>query len=124
MSQNVATDAPWMRWAAQFESAVALRLQRIAAEAVEVTRRMLILVAVAAPAFAAGSFLTPPVISSLSPRPIACRSDDFDEGHGTVDAYGNEVSNAVAEYSPDCGDGSYEVHSPKTELPHLASPES
>jgi len=41
-----------------------------------------------------------------------------------VDAYGNEVWSAVAEYSPDCGDGSYEVHSPETELPHLASPES
>ena len=85
---------------------------------------LLVLVAVAAPAFAAGSFLTPPVISSLSPLPIACSSDDLDDGGGVVDAYGNEVWSAVAEYSPDCGDGSYEVHSPETGLPHLASPES
>ena len=41
-----------------------------------------------------------------------------------VDAYGNEVTTAVAEYSLD-GDGDlYERHSPQTELPHLGAPES
>ena len=88
------------------------------------TRLILVLVAVAAPAFAAGSFLTPPVISSLSSIPIACTPVDLDDGDRAVDVYGNDVSSAVAEYSPDCGDGSYEMHSPQTELPHLASPES
>jgi len=41
-----------------------------------------------------------------------------------VDIYGNEVSNAVAEYSLDVGGGSYELHSPQTDIPHLGSPES
>ena len=113
-----------MRWAARFDRAVALRLQLLATEAVEVTRLILVLVAVAVQAFAAGSFLTPPVISSLSADPIACSSDDLDDGDAAIDAYGNDVSSAVAEYLPDCRDGSYEVHSPQTELAHLAAPES
>jgi hypothetical protein len=85
---------------------------------------MLVLVAVAAPAFAAGSFLTLPVISSLSPAPVACSPDDIDDADGYIDVYGNHVSNAVAEYARDCGDGEYELHSPQTEVPHLRSPES
>jgi len=89
-----------------------------------VTRLILVLVAVAVQAFAAGSFLTPPVISSLSADPISCSSDDLDDGDAAIDAYGNDVSSAVAEYLPDCRDGSYEVHSPQTELAHLAAPES
>jgi hypothetical protein len=109
---------------AVLDPSVALWLQPVAAEAVEVTRLILVLVAVAAPAFAAGSFLTPPVISSLSTLPIACRSDDLDEAQSAVDIYGNDVSSAVAEYAPDCGDRSYEVHSPQTDVPHLGSPES
>jgi hypothetical protein len=103
---------------------VALRLQPIAAEAVEVTRLILVLIAVAAPAFAAGSFLTPSVISSLSPVPIGCVPDDPHDSDAVIDTYGNEVSSAVAEYSQDCDDSSYEVHYPQTVTPHLGSPES
>jgi hypothetical protein len=92
-------------------------------EAVEVTRLFLVLVAVAAPAFAAGSFLTPrPVIPSRSIQPATATWDQLDDK--AVDVYGNEVSSAVAEYSLDADGGSYELHSPQTDLPHLGSPES
>jgi len=102
---------------------VAPRLQPLLMEAVEVTRLILVLVAVAGPAFAAGSFLTPrPVIPSRSVLPAAATWDELDDK--AVDVYGNEVSSAVAEYSLDAGGGSYELHSPQTDIPHLGSPES
>jgi hypothetical protein len=41
-----------------------------------------------------------------------------------VDAYGNEVTPAVAEYSLDPTGSPYERHSPQTELPRLGSPKS
>lgn len=88
------------------------------------TRLIFVLVAVAAPAFAAGSFLTPrPVIASRSVQPVAATWDELDDDKA-VDVYGNEVSSAVAEYSLDAGGGSYELHSPQTDIPHLGSPES
>ena len=100
---------------------MASRLQPLLAEAVEVTRLIFVLVAVAAPAFAAGSFLTPrPVIASRSVQPVAATWDELDDDKA-VDVYGNE---AVAEYSLDAGGGSYELHSPQTDIPHLGSPES
>jgi hypothetical protein len=43
---------------------------------------------------------------------------------GAVDLYGNEVSDAIATYSLDPAGGLYELHSPQTELPRLASPKS
>ena len=43
---------------------------------------------------------------------------------GTIDLYGNEVTNAVAEYTVDPGGSLYELHSPQTELPRLGSPKS
>ena len=48
----------------------------------------------------------------------------FDEAAGTVDLYGNEVTEAVATYTLDPGGSLYEVHSPQTELPRLGSPKS
>jgi hypothetical protein len=88
-----------------------------------VKRMVLIVAVVAAPAFAAGSLLTPvPVISSRSVSQPTARPDLIrDEA---VDAYGNEVTSAVAEYSLDGSGDLYEQHSPQTELPHLGSPES
>jgi hypothetical protein len=41
-----------------------------------------------------------------------------------VDAYGNEVTNAVAEYSLDPAGDLYELHAPQIELPRLGSPKS
>jgi hypothetical protein len=51
-----------------------------------------------------------------------CVREDF--GDGVVDLYGNDVSDAVAEYTLDAAGGLYEVHSPRTELVHLASPKT
>ena len=41
---------------------------------------------------------------------------------GSPDLYGNEVSDAVTRYTLDETGSLYEVHSPQTELPRLASP--
>jgi hypothetical protein len=48
----------------------------------------------------------------------------FDEAAGTVDLYGNEVTDAVAKYTLDPAGSLYELHSPQTELPRLGSPKS
>ena len=85
---------------------------------------VVVLLAVAGLAFAAGSQLTShPVISSLSHQQgdAEVRASAEDDA---VDAYGNEVTNAVAEYSLDPAGAPYEVHSPQTELPRLGSPKS
>jgi hypothetical protein len=47
-----------------------------------------------------------------------------DRANGVVDLYGNDVSDAVAEYTLDAAGCLYEVHSPRTELLHLASPKT
>lgn len=47
-----------------------------------------------------------------------------DEDENIVDLYGNEVIDAVATYSLDPSGSLYELHSPQTELPRLASPKS
>lgn len=87
------------------------------------SRILLVLVAVAGPAFAAGSFFTPHSVISSRSVSLSDFSSDL-AADDDVDAYGNEVSSAVAEYALD-GDGDlYERHSPRTELPHLGSPES
>lgn len=41
-----------------------------------------------------------------------------------TDVYGNEVTAAVATYKVDAAGTLYELHSPQTELPRLASPKS
>jgi hypothetical protein len=41
-----------------------------------------------------------------------------------TDMYGNEVSDAVAEYTVDNSGKPYEMHAPEVELPHLGSPKS
>ncbi len=46
------------------------------------------------------------------------------EPAGTIDLYGNEVSDAVAEYTLDPAGSLYELHSPQTELPRLGIPKS
>jgi hypothetical protein len=51
--------------------------------------------------------------------------DDRDAGGDhSVDFYGNEVTDAVAEYTLDAGGTLYELHSPRTELLHLAAPKT
>jgi hypothetical protein len=54
---------------------------------------------------------------------VAAEIDERD-AKGSPDFYGNEVIDAVAEYKLDGTGSLYEVHSPQTELPSLASPTS
>ena len=53
-------------------------------------------------------------------------ADDVEEedAKGASDLYGNEVRDAVTKYKLDGTGSLYEVHSPQTELPRLASPVS
>jgi hypothetical protein len=47
-----------------------------------------------------------------------------DDEEGTVDLFGNEVTDAVAKYKFDATGSLYELHSPQTELPRLGSPKT
>jgi hypothetical protein len=65
----------------------------------------------------------------FSPRVVTSSLPEADavvpvRASGTVDLYGNEVIDAVATYSIDPAGSLYELHSPQTELPRLASPKS
>ena len=61
-----------------------------------------------------------PVTSSLSTSAVSRdAAPDLD-----LDAYGNDVTHAVAEYSLDPNGSLYELHAPQVELPHLGSPKS
>jgi len=54
----------------------------------------------------------------------ADQTDDNDADDGDIDLFGNEVTPAVATYRLDPAGSPYEVHSPRTEVPRLASPKS
>jgi len=84
---------------------------------------VLVLIAVAVAAFAAGFFLTPHLVnhSRWHPQVVATSRD---AAENDVDAYGNEVTRAVAEYSLDPDGDLYELHSPQTEIPHLSAPKT
>jgi hypothetical protein len=93
-------------------------------EAVDVKTLVLVLIAVAMVAFAAGTVLTPqPVTASRSQPQVVGASRDSASSQ-PLDAYGNEITNAVAEYSLDPAGALYEVHTPQVELPRLGSPKS
>ncbi len=85
---------------------------------------VLALIAVAGLAFGAGALVTPPPVtfSRSQPPVVEASRDSADEQD--VDAYGNEVSNAVAEYSLDPAGALYELHAPQVEIPKLGSPKS
>ena len=63
-----------------------------------------------------------------APAPVEQRPRSQEEavpGLGpAVDLYGNEVTNAVANYRLDSRGALYEEHSPQTEVPRLKAPES
>ena len=63
-----------------------------------------------------GSPSRPPV------EPASRRSADGADA--IIDLYGNEVTDAVAQYTLDPAGSLYELHSPQTELPRLGSPKS
>ena len=46
------------------------------------------------------------------------------DAHELVDAYGNDVSRAIASYKLDPTGALYEEHSPQTEIPRLGIPKS
>jgi hypothetical protein len=68
---------------------------------------------------------TQSVASSKELRPprtfvVPREREDDDE----IDLYGNDVSDAVAKYQLDSDGSLYELHSPQTQLPRLASPKT
>ena len=68
----------------------------------------------------AGSPPPPSVVSEASDRDAVVVSEEID----AVDAYGNEVTRAVATYQFDATGSLYELHSPRTEVPKLPAPKS
>ena len=85
---------------------------------------LLALIAVAGLAFGAGSLVTPPPVTASRSQPPVVEASRDSADEQDVDAYGNEVSNAVAEYSLDPAGALYEVHAPQVEIPKLGSPKS
>jgi len=98
---------------------------------------------VAAPAARLGCFigvsafllcpvLKPPTVTASRSESVATaahqttpiRDDREDGGDHSVDFYGNDVTDAVAQYTLDPGGSLYELHSPRTELLHLAAPKT
>jgi hypothetical protein len=69
------------------------------------------------------SDLQPAAIIDFLTDPGGDRNSDLTEDEVT-DVYGNEVTAAVATYKVDATGTLYELHSPQTELPRLASPKS
>jgi hypothetical protein len=61
---------------------------------------------------------------SAAPASRAAVAGDIEEwdATGSPDLFGNEVTDAVAKFKLDNAGSLYEVHSPQTELPRLASP--
>jgi len=84
----------------------------------------LVLIAIAVLAFAGGTLVTPPPVTSSRSAPAAVAASRDSANDGDVDSYGNEVTPAVAEYSLDPAGNPYELHAPQIELPRLAAPQS
>ena len=124
MPSVAATGAPWPRCLDELISRVAPRLQPLAMELVDVKTLRLTLVAAVLLAYAGLAVHTrQPVTSSRSTAPLLAVSRDA-APDPDLDAYGNDVTHAVAEYSLDRDGALYERHAPQVELPHLGSPKS
>jgi len=94
----------------------------------------------ATPLLAAGVLLTPQLVTAT--HPVASNVDDLESAAATdlglpfhavesetnedepTDVYGNRVTPAIATYQLDATGTLYELHSPRTQLPRLGSPES
>jgi hypothetical protein len=118
-----------MRYGRRAATRVALPLQPPALEEVDVKTMVLGLAAVAGLAFAGGSLITAsPVTTSRSyvtaPELLVTPTSRDGAPDDAVDAYGNEVTDAVAQYTLDGAGTLYELHSPQVELPRLGSPKS
>ena len=103
---------------------MAPRLQTLRMELVDVTTLRLTLIGAALLAYTGLAVHTrPPVTSSQSTSPVVAVSRDAPPDLD-LDAHGNDVTHAVAEYSLDREGFLYERHAPQVELPHLGSPKS
>jgi hypothetical protein len=113
-----------MRHGSGFVKAVASPLQPPRLEAVDVKVLGPVLFAVAVLSFAGGTVLTPQTATASPSRPPVVAASRDSANEPPRDAYGNEVTDAVAEYSLDPAGTLYEVHTPQVELPRLGSPKS
>lgn len=84
----------------------------------------LVLIAAAVLAFGGGTLVTPPPVTDSRSRPQLVELSRDAPADEDLDTYGNEIANAVAEYSLDSAGALYERHTPQVELPHLGSPKS
>src|SRR5579864_6477154 len=135
MSRSPATHAPHRRKLRHGSAVVAPRLQNQPAEpfvkAVTVSAAVAILPIalvwmVLAPSTVTSSQAMAPMPKVVAPKDLSGALSGFDlqDSDGTVDLYGNEVSDAVAKYRTDTAGAVYELHSPHTELPKLGSPKT
>ncbi len=85
---------------------------------------VLVLIAVAVLAFGAGTAVTPQRVTASRSQPQVVAASRDSASSQPLDAYGNEITNAVAEYSLDPAGALYELHTPQVELPRLGSPKS
>ena len=69
------------------------------------------------------SDVQPAAAIGLPTDPLADLGRDLTEDE-VMDVYGNGITAAVATYKYDATGTLYELHSPQTELPRLASPKS
>jgi hypothetical protein len=92
---------------------------------------LFVVAVIVTPQLVTPTYATPTTRSDAQPAasvdfldaPHADLGDEANDDDAT-DVYGNEVTVAVAKYRFDATGSEYELHSPQTELPRLASPKS
>ena len=82
---------------------------------------LLVAAVLVTPQLVGATYSEPDTTSDIQPAASGLTEDDVRE---VEDVYGNEVTAAVATYKFDATGTLYELHSPQTELPRLASPKS
>ena len=82
---------------------------------------LLVAAVLVTPQLVGATYSGPDTASDFQPAASGLTEDDVRE---VEDVYGNEVTAAVATYKFDATGTLYELHSPQTELPRLASPKS
>jgi hypothetical protein len=82
---------------------------------------LLVAAVLVTPQLVGATYSGPDTTPDIQPAASGLTEDDVRE---VEDVYGNEVTAAVATYKFDATGTLYELHSPQTELPRLASPKS
>jgi len=82
---------------------------------------LLVAAVLVTPQLVGATYSGPDAASAIQPAARDLIEDDVRE---VEDVYGNDVTAAVATYRFDATGTLYELHSPQTTLPHLASPKS